>query len=96
MGTNQHLDRARRYTYRESVKPVMNPGATARRHSERMFTSADDRNYFMFIFNLIRQQDDLGRDTDTFYRAYTADHNHVAVAAYIEALASNRPTGWAQ
>lgn len=88
-------DRMQRTYDRPRVTVAADPYEAAKVRCHRL-TSAEDRIHFTEVFAAVRADEQAGVDTYDAYRWAEAYEDHVGIAAYIEAVASTRPAGWAQ
>lgn len=99
MPSNAHLDKARRRYHfdREPLaRPTLNPPEIASKRARDLGFDAKEAFLFLGTFHQIRRETFAGLDTEPLLRAFEANGDDLAVAAYHEALASTRPLDWAQ
>lgn len=87
-----------RYVDREPVRPPVGSAVeTASERAIRMGLHGEDFARFMCVFATIRAAELNGVDTEAVWRGYNLDpEGHVAVAAYIQGVASTRVPGTAR
>lgn len=98
MPTNRHLDAGRRrHTYdRAFTAPVSDPKSAALRGCRRRNLTDDQTVTYLMLFERVREIALKGADTEPIVREFERLDNHMAVAAYHEAIASTRQPGWAE
>lgn len=99
MPSNAHLDKGRRrYTYdgRVPAQRPANPVYAARQGCHRRGLDDEQTGRYLDIFEMIRTRELNGFDTHALYLAFECREDHLAVAAYTEAVASTRAPGWAE
>lgn len=87
--------RQQRHWDRAPVKAVRDADAAALAGCCRRGLSAEDILQYMRVFREIRSREASGKDTMSLLYRFELLGDDVAVAAYIEALASLRPVDWA-
>lgn len=84
---------ALRYDFERAPVPrtALDPATIALLRTERMGLDTRQRYDFLSVFDTVRFEISEGRDPQPLYDQYAADPNgDLAVAAYIEAVASTR------
>lgn len=87
-----------RYTDRPQFRsPKGTPLEVAERRAGKLGLTGSNYAQFIRVFKLVRLAEVTGDDTEPLWRRYNADPDgHIAVAAYIEAVASTRKPGYAE
>lgn len=87
-----------RYTNRARFLPAKGtPLEVAQRRAAKLGLRGSEYAQFIRVFKLVRLAEVTGDDTDLLWRRYNSDPDgHIAVAAYIEAMASTRKPGYAE
>lgn len=94
MPSNTHLDKARREQQRLAAPDA---NQVARKGCFKRGLTPEQTNDYMIVFRQVRGLTVNGVDTEPMLRQFEAmPDGDLAVAAYLEAVASTRPAGWAQ